>query len=260
MFLLLKSAGMAGTALGESWGPGCLNPAPAPDSALLYHVRERYFANHIYTNIGPILLALNPFTFDIPHYKPDQMERYIREGVGGLYGKSAQLPRTVPPSDGQQVLCAWTVALFQGLFLRFLLGVLWWNFFAAWRKIMGWCCHSPQSVNCRRQSKRQRSFSGIGGHQIQLQGAVFPLPVQRCLFFAFCLFLPFSSHFLHFWVLVVSPWLPLPSLAAMQMRLCRRGVWCGAHSWCTAHEAYWHMRTGRENQSILVSGEQAPMQ
>eukprot|EP00667_Euglena_gracilis_P000445 EG_transcript_445 len=89
------------------------------DSALLYHVRERYFANHIYTNIGPILLALNPFTFDIPHYKPDQMERYIREGVGGLYGKSAQLP----------------------------------------------------------------------------------------------------------------------------------------HSWCTAHEAYWHMRTGRENQSILVSGE-----
>ena len=43
-------------------------------SAMLYHVRQRYFDNHIYTNIGPILLALNPFTYDIPHYRPEMMQ------------------------------------------------------------------------------------------------------------------------------------------------------------------------------------------
>ena len=50
------------------------------DSALLYHVRQRYFRNQIYTNIGPILLALNPYTYEIPHYKNDRMPGYIREG------------------------------------------------------------------------------------------------------------------------------------------------------------------------------------
>ena len=54
------------------------------DSALMYHVRQRYFGNYIYTNIGPILLALNPFTYDIPHYKAERMGGYIREGADRL--------------------------------------------------------------------------------------------------------------------------------------------------------------------------------
>ena len=50
-------------------------------SALMYHVRQRYFRDHIYTNIGPILLALNPFNWDIPHYRPEMMHNYICEGM-----------------------------------------------------------------------------------------------------------------------------------------------------------------------------------
>jgi hypothetical protein len=34
----------------------------------------------VYTNIGAIVVALNPFNFKIPHYMDDQMPKYLAEG------------------------------------------------------------------------------------------------------------------------------------------------------------------------------------
>ena len=50
------------------------------DSTLLHCLRTRYFKDLIYTNIGAIVVAINPFNFKIPHYMDDQMEGYLSEG------------------------------------------------------------------------------------------------------------------------------------------------------------------------------------
>ena len=50
------------------------------DSTLLNVLRMRYFQNYIYTNIGAITVALNPFNFKIPWYTDDNMPKYLAEG------------------------------------------------------------------------------------------------------------------------------------------------------------------------------------
>ena len=64
------------------------------DSTLLYHVRKRYSDNIIYTNIGPIVLALNPYDYTLPHYTDDCMPRYLEEGARALTRGSKQLPHS----------------------------------------------------------------------------------------------------------------------------------------------------------------------
>ncbi|KAJ9457265.1 Myosin-8 [Diplonema papillatum] len=50
------------------------------DSTLLNVLRRRYFDDYIYTNIGAITVALNPFNFKIPWYTDDNMPKYLQEG------------------------------------------------------------------------------------------------------------------------------------------------------------------------------------
>ena len=50
------------------------------DSTLLRCLYIRYMRDVIYTNIGAIVVALNPFTFTIPWYKDDQMPNYLAQG------------------------------------------------------------------------------------------------------------------------------------------------------------------------------------
>eukprot|EP01062_Namystynia_karyoxenos_P056631 TRINITY_DN4755_c0_g2_i1.p1 TRINITY_DN4755_c0_g2~~TRINITY_DN4755_c0_g2_i1.p1 ORF type:complete len:1225 (+),score=419.47 TRINITY_DN4755_c0_g2_i1:170-3676(+) len=58
------------------------------DSALLYHIRRRYWEDRVYTAIGPIIIALNPYNFSIRHYDESQMTRYdagAADQEGGPY-------------------------------------------------------------------------------------------------------------------------------------------------------------------------------
>ena len=50
------------------------------DSTLLDCVRRRYLNDVIYTNIGSIVVALNPFNFKIPRYLDSMMPQYLAEG------------------------------------------------------------------------------------------------------------------------------------------------------------------------------------
>eukprot|EP01063_Lacrimia_lanifica_P030820 TRINITY_DN4970_c0_g1_i1.p1 TRINITY_DN4970_c0_g1~~TRINITY_DN4970_c0_g1_i1.p1 ORF type:complete len:1390 (+),score=514.97 TRINITY_DN4970_c0_g1_i1:98-4267(+) len=50
------------------------------DSTLLACLKVRYFRDVIYTNIGAIVVAINPFNFKIPRYMDDQMPKYLSEG------------------------------------------------------------------------------------------------------------------------------------------------------------------------------------
>eukprot|EP01063_Lacrimia_lanifica_P020929 TRINITY_DN2819_c0_g4_i2.p1 TRINITY_DN2819_c0_g4~~TRINITY_DN2819_c0_g4_i2.p1 ORF type:complete len:1498 (+),score=401.50 TRINITY_DN2819_c0_g4_i2:110-4603(+) len=50
------------------------------DSSLLRCLRLRYFRDVVYTNIGAIVVALNPFNYKIPHYMDDFMPSYLKEG------------------------------------------------------------------------------------------------------------------------------------------------------------------------------------
>eukprot|EP01061_Rhynchopus_euleeides_P020432 TRINITY_DN3322_c1_g1_i1.p1 TRINITY_DN3322_c1_g1~~TRINITY_DN3322_c1_g1_i1.p1 ORF type:complete len:1360 (+),score=526.71 TRINITY_DN3322_c1_g1_i1:117-4196(+) len=50
------------------------------DSTLLNCLKRRYFKDVIYTNIGAIVVALNPFNFKIPRYMDDEMPKYLAEG------------------------------------------------------------------------------------------------------------------------------------------------------------------------------------
>jgi hypothetical protein len=59
------------------------------DSTLLRCLYIRYMRDVIYTNIGAIVVALNPFSFSIPWYKDDQMPQYLSQG--------ATLPTTILP-------------------------------------------------------------------------------------------------------------------------------------------------------------------
>eukprot|EP01059_Diplonema_ambulator_P011086 TRINITY_DN2105_c0_g1_i2.p1 TRINITY_DN2105_c0_g1~~TRINITY_DN2105_c0_g1_i2.p1 ORF type:complete len:1090 (+),score=442.47 TRINITY_DN2105_c0_g1_i2:58-3327(+) len=57
-----------------------LNLTLLHDSTLLHVLRERYMRDVIYTNIGAIVVALNPFNFKIAHYTDDNMPKYLAEG------------------------------------------------------------------------------------------------------------------------------------------------------------------------------------
>jgi hypothetical protein len=50
------------------------------DATLLRCLCLRYLRDHIYTNIGAIVVALNPFTFSIPWYLDSEMSKYLTEG------------------------------------------------------------------------------------------------------------------------------------------------------------------------------------
>eukprot|EP00755_Sulcionema_specki_P037931 Sspe_Gene.109914::Locus_90155_Transcript_1_1_Confidence_1.000_Length_1434::g.109914::m.109914 len=50
------------------------------DSTLLDVLKRRYLRDVIYTNIGAIVVALNPFNFKIPYYTDDKMPEYLAEG------------------------------------------------------------------------------------------------------------------------------------------------------------------------------------
>ena len=51
------------------------------EASILFCLKKRYMRDVVYTNIGPIVVALNPFTFDIPWYKDEKMKDYLNEGV-----------------------------------------------------------------------------------------------------------------------------------------------------------------------------------
>eukprot|EP00755_Sulcionema_specki_P038081 Sspe_Gene.110222::Locus_90624_Transcript_1_1_Confidence_1.000_Length_622::g.110222::m.110222 len=57
-----------------------LNLTILHDATLLNCLKLRYFKDVIYTNIGAIVVALNPFNFKIPHYMDDRMVNYLAEG------------------------------------------------------------------------------------------------------------------------------------------------------------------------------------
>jgi myosin heavy subunit len=57
-----------------------LNLTLLHDSTLLRCLYIRYMNDVVYTNIGAIVVALNPFNFKIPHYMDDQMPKYLAEG------------------------------------------------------------------------------------------------------------------------------------------------------------------------------------
>eukprot|EP00755_Sulcionema_specki_P001984 Sspe_Gene.117853::Locus_109882_Transcript_1_1_Confidence_1.000_Length_619::g.117853::m.117853 len=50
------------------------------DATILRCLQIRYMRDVIYTNIGPIVVALNPFNFKIPWYTDDNMPKYLSEG------------------------------------------------------------------------------------------------------------------------------------------------------------------------------------
>ena len=50
------------------------------DSTLLNCLKNRYYRDIIYTNIGAIVVALNPFNFKIPRYLDAEMPKYLVEG------------------------------------------------------------------------------------------------------------------------------------------------------------------------------------
>eukprot|EP00760_Papus_ankaliazontas_P030344 PhM_4_TR477/c1_g1_i1/m.27535/K10357/MYO5; myosin V len=51
------------------------------ESTLLFCLKRRYLRDVVYTNIGPIVVALNPFNFNIPWYMDKKMPDYLAEGV-----------------------------------------------------------------------------------------------------------------------------------------------------------------------------------
>eukprot|EP00760_Papus_ankaliazontas_P000669 PhM_4_TR10174/c0_g1_i1/m.4161/K10357/MYO5; myosin V len=50
------------------------------EATLLRCLRLRYMKDIVYTNIGAIVVALNPFNFKIPHYVDGKMQDYLEEG------------------------------------------------------------------------------------------------------------------------------------------------------------------------------------
>jgi myosin heavy subunit len=57
-----------------------LNLTVLHDATLLTCLKRRYLKDVIYTNIGAIVVALNPFNFKIPWYMDDKMSNYLNEG------------------------------------------------------------------------------------------------------------------------------------------------------------------------------------
>ena len=50
------------------------------DALILHVLRTRYFKDVVYTNIGPILVSINPFNYNIPWYTDEMMPTYLTEG------------------------------------------------------------------------------------------------------------------------------------------------------------------------------------
>eukprot|EP01063_Lacrimia_lanifica_P028359 TRINITY_DN4130_c0_g5_i1.p1 TRINITY_DN4130_c0_g5~~TRINITY_DN4130_c0_g5_i1.p1 ORF type:complete len:1777 (+),score=722.34 TRINITY_DN4130_c0_g5_i1:106-5436(+) len=61
------------------------------EAVLLHHIRRRYWDDMVFTNIGPIVLAVNPYNFNIPHYMDEHMVRYIEEKETALNSGSEQI-------------------------------------------------------------------------------------------------------------------------------------------------------------------------
>ncbi|RNC40456.1 putative myosin heavy chain [Trypanosoma cruzi] len=57
-----------------------LNLSVLHEGTLLNCLKSRYFRDVVYTNIGAIILALNPFNFNIPWYMENKMSDYLAEG------------------------------------------------------------------------------------------------------------------------------------------------------------------------------------
>eukprot|EP00759_Apiculatamorpha_spiralis_P052173 PhF_6_TR561/c1_g1_i1/m.546/K10357/MYO5; myosin V len=57
-----------------------LNLTVLHDSTLLTCLKLRYAKDIVYTNIGAIVVAFNPFNFKIPWYMDDKMKDYLAEG------------------------------------------------------------------------------------------------------------------------------------------------------------------------------------
>eukprot|EP01065_Artemidia_motanka_P045284 TRINITY_DN6621_c1_g1_i1.p1 TRINITY_DN6621_c1_g1~~TRINITY_DN6621_c1_g1_i1.p1 ORF type:complete len:998 (+),score=306.06 TRINITY_DN6621_c1_g1_i1:65-2995(+) len=64
------------------------------EGPLLHVIMRRYQSDVIYTFIGKMVLALNPFTYDIPHYKERCMEDYLTPGADAMARGSQLLPHT----------------------------------------------------------------------------------------------------------------------------------------------------------------------
>ncbi|KEG13737.1 putative myosin heavy chain MYA2-related [Trypanosoma grayi] len=58
-----------------------LNLTELHEASLLFCLRMRYLRDVVYTNIGPIVVALNPFNYSIPWYAEPKMENYLVEDV-----------------------------------------------------------------------------------------------------------------------------------------------------------------------------------
>ena len=61
------------------------------EAVLLHHIRKRYWEDMVYTNIGPIVLAVNPYNFNISHYTNENMAKYIEEKQSALNSGSKQI-------------------------------------------------------------------------------------------------------------------------------------------------------------------------
>ena len=61
------------------------------EAVLLHHIRKRYWEDYVFSNIGPIVLALNPYNFNIPHYTDENMINYIEESSDSLHSASKQI-------------------------------------------------------------------------------------------------------------------------------------------------------------------------
>ncbi|CAK9003657.1 Myosin-I heavy chain (Class VII unconventional myosin) (DdMVII) (DdM7) [Durusdinium trenchii] len=53
------------------------------EASILYNLRLRYMQDEIYTNIGTILVSVNPFKV-LPIYSPEVVDKYVREGGRNL--------------------------------------------------------------------------------------------------------------------------------------------------------------------------------
>lgn len=46
---------------------------------ILYNLKERFKQNEIYTNVGNILISINPYKW-LPYYTPEKLSEYINKG------------------------------------------------------------------------------------------------------------------------------------------------------------------------------------
>ncbi|ORC93297.1 putative myosin heavy chain MYA2-related [Trypanosoma theileri] len=56
-----------------------LNLTELHEASLLFCLKKRYLRDVVYTNIGPIVIALNPFNYSIPWYAESKMDAYLEE-------------------------------------------------------------------------------------------------------------------------------------------------------------------------------------